>query len=328
MHAKLSAVEYFLPEAVLGTSDLEALFPAFPIREMAQKTGILNRHVASASETASDLALAAAQKLFGSGVCEPAAIDFLILCTQSGDYALPSTACILQTKLGISVTAGAFDYNLGCSGFIYGLGLAEGLICSGQASTVLLLTADTYTKYLHADDRRTRLIFGDGAAATLITSAGTSNPSVGPFVYGTDGTGWDALYLPNSGCRRHPTESRRSLGSSLIMQSNRVFDFVCNSIPPLIKSLLQKAQVEMQSIDLFVFHQANRYILLELADILQIPSDRIYMALSECGNTVSSSIPIALKCAMEDGRLFSGACVLLVGFGVGFSCGATIIRWS
>ncbi len=132
--------------------------------------------------------MAAARKLFESDDCGPADIDFVLLCTQSPDYFLPTTACLVQERLGIPTAAGALDFNLGCSGFIYGLGLAEGLIACGQARKVLLLTAETYSKYMHPQDRSVRTLFGDAAAATLLTAVDSASAS-GPFVYGTDGTG-------------------------------------------------------------------------------------------------------------------------------------------
>ena len=153
MHASIAAIEYFLPEKTVSTADLSAEFPEWSVEKIDSKTGIRDRHVVGAEECSSDLAFAAAQKLFQSGACRPEQIDFILLCTQSPDYFLPTTACLLQDRLGIPTTAGALDFNLGCSGFVYGLGLAEGLIASGQASKVLLLTAETYSKFLNPQDR-------------------------------------------------------------------------------------------------------------------------------------------------------------------------------
>src|SRR5205814_5406449 len=138
-----------------------AEFPDWPVKKIEAKTGIHERHIAGAEQTSADLGFLAARKLFDSGACKPEGIDYLLFCTQSPDYFLPSTACLLQDRLGIPTTAGALDFNLGCSGYIYGLGLAQGLISSGQASNVLLITAETYSKFIHPRDKSVRTIFGD-----------------------------------------------------------------------------------------------------------------------------------------------------------------------
>ena len=162
MRAGIKAIEYHLPENILSNADLAQLFPEWPVERIQQKTGISLRHIAGPEECSSDLAVAAARKLFDSGVCTPAEIDFVLLCTQSPDYFLPTTACLVQERLGIPTTAGALDFNLGCSGFIYGLSLARGLVETGQAVNVLLLTAETYSKFIHPKDKsvRTLLSFG------------------------------------------------------------------------------------------------------------------------------------------------------------------------
>src|ERR1039458_9298547 len=189
MQASISAIEYYLPGNTVSTEDLSAQVPEGSVAKMDEKPGIRNRHIAAPDECSSDLAVAAARQLFASGACRPEDIDFILLCTQSPDYFLPTTACLIQDRLGIPTTAGALDFNLGCSGFIYGLGLAQGLIASGQASKVLLLTAETYSKFMNPSDRSVRTIFGDAGAATLLESRGEEHPLIGPFVYGTDGSG-------------------------------------------------------------------------------------------------------------------------------------------
>ena len=205
--ASISAIEYYLPDAVVSTSDLAAQFPEWSVEKIDRKTGIERRHIAAADQCSSDLAFEAASKLFASGKYSPESVDFILLCTQSPDYFLPTTACILQNRLGIPTTAGALDFNLGCSGFVYGLGLAQGLVSSGQASNVLLLTAETYTKFVHERDRSVRTIFGDAAAATLITAVEADRPYMGPFLYGTDGRGAENLIVKTGGMRCPRTEA-------------------------------------------------------------------------------------------------------------------------
>jgi 3-oxoacyl-[acyl-carrier-protein] synthase-3 len=338
IHAAIEAIEYYLPEAVLSTSDLANAFPGWSVEKIDEKTGIRERHIAAPDECASDLGVAAARKLFDSGVCQPSDIDFVLFCTQSPDYFLPTTACLVQDRLGIPTSAGALDFNLGCSGFIYGLGLAEGLVSSGQARRILLITAETYSKFIHERDRSVRTIFGDGAAATLIGAVETDEAPIGPFVYGTDGSGAQNLLVPTggsraprtpeSGCAQEDETGNVRSRDNLFMNGPEIFNFTISAVPQCVSSLLAKAQVDATSIDLFVFHQANRYMLEHLRKRMKIPQEHFYVHMSNCGNTVSSTIPIALKHAHQEGRLKPGMTSALVGFGVGYSWGGALVRWT
>jgi 3-oxoacyl-[acyl-carrier-protein] synthase-3 len=338
MYASISAIEYFLPEKTVSTADLSAEFPDWSVEKIDSKTGIRDRHVASANECSSDLAFAAAQRLFQSGACRPDQIDFILLCTQSPDYFLPTTACLLQDRLGIPTSAGALDFNQACSGYVYGLGLAEGLISSGQATTVLLLTAETYSKFLNPQDRSVRTIFGDAAAATLVSAVDTPKPLIGPFVYGTDGSGKPNLIVPAGGMRK-PRTAESAIASeaeggnvrsedNLFMNGAEIFNFSLTAVPQSVQHLLERSGSKLEDIDLFVFHQSNRFMLEHLRKRLKIPEEKFQIAMSHCGNTVSSTIPIALKHALSDGKLKAGSLVMLVGYGAGYSWGATLLRWS
>jgi 3-oxoacyl-[acyl-carrier-protein] synthase III len=332
MHATIGGIEYYLPENVVDTDLLSKLFPNWTVAKIDSKTGIGVRHIASADQYVSDLALSAVRQLFDSGACTASEIDFLLLCTQSPDYAVPTTACLLQDRLGLPTTAGCLDYNLGCSGFVYGLGLAEGLIASGQASRLLLVTAETYSKYTHPEDKTARAIFGDGAAATLIIGCDTVRPSFGPFIYGTDGSGAYDLIVQNSGARfdSTPIQTPHLQASSnrvLKMDGPKVFNFAVNRAPLLIRDLLHKASMTIAEIDLFVLHQANAYLLDEIRNKCEIPVDKFQVTLRHCANTVSSTIPIALKHAQLEGKLAKECTIMLIGFGVGYSWAATIVRW-
>ncbi len=334
MYAKLSAIEYYLPARVLSTQELSAEFPEWPVEKIDEKTGIRERHIAGVEECASDLAVAAARQLFDSGACQPEEIDFVLLCTQSPDHFLPTTACLVQDRLGIPTSAGALDFNLGCSGFVYGLGLAEGLIASGQARNLLLVTAETYSKFLHPQDKSVRTLFGDAAAATLLSAA--EQPSLGPFVYGTDGAGAPNLIVPAGGMRQTRTaetaiareDDSQNFRSqdNLFMAGGEIFNFTLAAVPKSVQALLEKAQISLEQVDLFVFHQANRFMLEHLRKRLKIPVEKFQVSMAHCGNTVSSTIPIALKEAQREGRLKEGMTVMLVGFGVGYSWGATLLR--
>ena len=335
-YGAVAAIEYFLPAAVLSTGTLASEFPEWQVENIDAKTGIRERHIAAGSECVSDLAVAAADNLFGSGVCKPSDVDFIILSTQSPDYVMPSTACLIQERLGIPTTAGAYDFHLGCSAYIYGLGQAEGLIATSQASHVLLLTADIYSRFIGPRDRVVRTIFGDAAAATLVRATEADAPYLGPFVYGTDGSGAKNLIVPAGGLRQPRTdqtaiENEDASGNfrsaeNLAMDGGEIFAFTLSRAPESVSRLLERSALSLEAIGLFVFHQTNVYTLNYLRKKLKIPEEKFVVAMSHCGNTVSSSIPIALKEAMKSGRVPSGTLVMLVGFGVGYSWGATLLR--
>lgn len=331
MSATIRAVEYYLPENILGNEELCRQFTDWTPEKVESKTGIRERRIAADDEFSSDLAVKAAQKLFDSGICGPRDIDYLLLCTQSPDYFLPTTACILQDRLGIPTTSGALDFNLGCSGYVYGLGLAKGLIETGQARNVLLITAETYSKFMHSDDRGVRSIFGDAAASTLVSAADGDEPGIGPFVFGTDGSGAPNLIVPAGGLRKRSTGEWKP-GSvvaeeALFMDGPEIFNFTLKIVPQSVKELLARSNKKLEDIDLFVFHQANKYMLDHLRKKLGVPEEKFYVLMNHCGNTVSSTIPIALKHAMEEGRLQRGQTAMLVGFGVGYSWASTLVRW-
>ncbi|MEI9985277.1 MAG: ketoacyl-ACP synthase III [Aliidongia sp.] len=332
MGVGIAGIAFHLPADILDNAALARHAPRFQPDKVKAKTGIDRRHIAAAGETAGDLATEAARKLLAQMDLDPGAIDYLILCTQAPDHFLPSTSCLIHRRLGLEASAGAVDFNLGCSGFVYGLGLANGLIVSGQAERVLLLTADTYSKFIDIDDLGTRTIFGDGAAATLIEAR--PDADIGPFVYGTDGSGAEHLIVPAGGLRdRHGAgdgymthSGERGPGKPLHMNGPEVFNFTIAAVPRAIEQLLAKAGIGPEAVDLFVFHQANSTMLEALRRKLEIPPERFYVNL-EAGNTVSSTIPIALHRAAETGVLKTGMNVLLLGFGVGYSWAGTLLRW-
>ena len=334
MGAWIKAISYYLPERILTNEDLVAEFPEWDVEKVYNKVGVRERHLAGESETAGDLAEKAALMLFQEYNVSPADIDFLLLCTQSPDYHLPSTACILQDHLGIPTSAGAFDYDLGCSGCIYGMAVAKGLIAAGLASNVLLLTAETYTKYLHPEDKSNRTIFGDGAAACLISKE-KGLAEIGDFVFGTDGSGADKLIVKTQGAR-----SRERTGLStedddghvnredyLYMNGSAIFNFTLEQVPPMMKQLLEKSGLTKEEMDYFVFHQANKYMLSTLRKICGIPKDKFHIDLEHTGNTVSSTVLISLKDCLDQGVIRSGMKVMACGFGVGLSYGGTILHF-
>lgn len=320
-YAAIGPIAVHLPERVETNAQLQAEFPSWDIDLIYQKTGIAARHIAAPGECASDLAVAAANKLFQQHDIDPRSIDFVLLCTQTPDYPLPTTACLLQSRLGLRTNVGALDFNLGCSGFVYGLSLADGLIRGGMSKRILLLTAETYSKYIHPADRSLRTIFGDGAAATLIDAA--PEPTLSAFQFGTDGAGADTLLVTKGGARpadqaikpRH----RQRWESDLYMDGPSLINFTVAAIPQLVSSILSEAKLTDRDVELYLFHQATLKMLEQLRERLEISRERLPIELEDCGNTVSSTIPILIQRLRTSARLKRSSHNMLVGFGVGWS---------
>lgn len=332
MKAYIKDIAYYLPESVLSNEVLEKEFPEWSVDKIAKKTGIENRYIAAEGETSGDLAVKAAEVLFAKKNIKKEEIDFLLLCTQSPDYFLPTTACIIQNRLGLKTTTGALDFNLGCSGYIYGLGLAKGLVGTGQAKNVLLITAETYSKFIHPKDKSNRTIFGDAAAATVISSEGGSL-EIMESVYGTDGAGADNLIVKNGGLRNYKKVSEEVFDdnglvhseNNLYMNGNDIFVFTLQAVPGLVESVLVKNELTKPQVDLYIFHQANRFMLEALRKKIKIDDDKFFVYIGDCGNTVSSTVPIALCNALQEGRIKKNQSILLTGFGVGYSWGGTVL---
>ena len=328
----IARIASHLPASLLTNEELAREFPVWTAEQIFQKTGIRSRHTAAPGECASDLAVAAAEKLLVG--TDRAAVDFLLFCSQSPDYVLPTTACLLQHRLGLSTRCGAVDFNLGCSGYIYGLALAHGLLTAGLASGVLLLTADTYTRLLAPGDKATRTVFGDGAAATLLRR--DSGNRLHGFVFGTDGAGADLLMVKEGGLRfptpMGPTaepglaRARAAGCSALVMNGPEIYNFTLQAVPRLIAGILTQAGLAAHEVDYYVFHQANAFMLEGLRRKLGIPAEKFEVSMEHCGNTVSATIPLALEAAWRAGRIRPGMKVLLAGFGVGLSWAGCILE--
>mgnify|MGYP003607046963 CR=1 FL=1 len=326
MKSYIQNISYFLPEKILSNELLHEDFPEWDIEKISSKTGINERHICGDHEFTSDMATIVANKLFAEHNIDKNSIDFILLCTQSPDYFLPTTACILQDKLGLKTSVGALDFNLGCSGYVYGLSLAKGLIAGNLAKNILLITAETYSKYIHPRDKSNRTIFGDGSAATLV-SADFGMFEIGDFIFGTDGKGAENLIVKN-GASRNPIQNNADIAdeygnvrndNNLYMNGTEIFNFTSEAVPVLTKAILQKTNLTLEEIDLFIFHQANKYMLNHLRKKIGIPVDKFYISMEHCGNTVSSTIPIALYDAMKTKRMENCKNIILSGFGVGYS---------
>ena len=329
--AYIKAISYYLPERIVSNSDLVKDFPEWSIDKIAAKVGISERHVVGDDECASDLAYHAAKKMFDEHSIDPANIDFILLCTQSPDYLLPTTACILQNRLGIPTNTGALDFNLACSGYIYGLSLAKGLICADIATNILLLTAETYTKHIHPKDKGNRTIFGDGATASLISTDGFAE--IKNFSLGTDGRGAENLMIKTKGARypnilndiKFDNEGNPTSSDHLYMNGPEIFNFTLENVPLLVADTLKKNELNQSDIKLFVFHQANKYMMNFLRKKIKIEEELFYYCLERFGNTVSSTIPIALCEAQKENKLSDN--VLLAGFGVGYSWIGVVLKY-
>lgn len=329
--AYIKGISYYLPEKIVTNADLIEEFPEWSVDKIAKKVGVYSRHIAGENETAGDMAEKAALKLFDEYKISPNEIDFVLLCTQSPDYFLPSTACILQNRLGIPMTAGALDYNLGCSGCVYGLAMAKGLIAGGIAKNILLLTAETYNKYLHPSDKSNRSIFGDGAAACLISTEGFAK--IGEFSLGTDGSGAENLILKTGAARKKEVTGKNTVDEDghqkyddyLYMNGSAIFNFTLDAVPAMLKKILEKNHLEKEQIDYFVFHQANKFMLNTIRKVCVLPKEKFYVNLEETGNTVSSTVLIGLKQCLDTGTINKNMRVMVSGFGVGLSWGGTVL---
>ena len=326
--AEIGPIAIHLPERCETNAELLAAHPEWNLQEIEEKTGIRSRFIAAPNETASDLAVQAAEKLFAEHGVDRESIDFILLCTQTPDYPLPTTACLLQQRLGLRVSCGALDFNLGCSGFVYGLALAEGLIQSGAAKRILLITAETYSKYINADDRSLRTIFGDAAAATLVQASETR--SLSAFQFGTDGSGGDTLLVGEGGARcteqAIKPRNRKRWKSRLYMDGPSLMSFTVVAVPKLIDEILELAKLTTADIDIYLLHQATSKMLELLRTRLNLDNRQLPIRLENVGNTVSCTLPILINDLRREGQLKPDSNNILIGFGVGWSWAGCVWR--
>lgn len=336
MFSKIKDIGIYFPPRVYTNFDLQNDFPTLKVKELTRLTGVLSRHICEKSETSVDMGFKAAENLFSQNIINKTEVDYLIFCSAGGDYITPASACVVHEMLGLNENCGTIDINQGCTGFLHGFNLANGLISSGSASNVLLITSEAISKTVHSKDKGNRAIFGDAAAATLISSS-DKRKVLSKFIFGTDGSKFDQIIIKH-GRERYPIEDFTSddfvdnMGtqrnnSKIYMNGSEVFNFSINKAPELIGNLLKDANLQIDDIDLYVFHQSNRILLETLGKKLNIPEKKIVFELEENGNTVSSSIPIALKNSETKQLLKKGHRVLIAGFGVGFSWGGSIIEY-
>ena len=333
--AYIHKISYFLPEKRLTNDEFFQLFPESALNKKLRQIGIDERRIVEDGVLASDLAVIAADKLIEDHEIDRNSIDFLLFCAQEFDYFTPATACVIHERLGLSENCGAMDYNLGCTGFVYGLGLAKGLIETRSAKNVLLLTSSTVTRKIHKKDRSSRYLFGDGAAATLISNR-EEGDGIGLFQFGTNGKGKQKIIVEDGGDRnpispesfieREDEYGNVNTPANVSMDGTGIFLFALKQVPPLVLKTLEMNKMSLDEIDLVIFHQANAFLLETLRKKLDLPKDKMYISIEKSGNTVSSTIPIALYEAIKEGKAKPGQNVLLVAFGVGLSWGATVVK--
>ncbi len=322
-HAAITGVGSYLPERKLTNVDLQSMVETSD-EWIVSRTGISERRLASENEASSDLGVVAARIALERAGIEPADIDLLIVGTASPDYVFPSTAAIMQDKLGLS--CGAFDVMAACASFVHALYAATCAIESGRARRVLLVGTDAITRHIDFTDRATCVLFGDGAGAVVLEAR--NDPGVESIVLGTDGSRADLLMVPAGGSALPATEERCREGLQYIrMNGNEVFKFAVRVIPSATNEALGRSGHGVDDLAWLVPHQANQRIIATAAERLGMPSERIFSNVATTGNTSAASIPLALDDLYTSGRLAPGDLLALVGFGAGLTWGAAIVRW-
>ena len=323
-----------LPERVVTNDDLRREHPAWEMQAVEARAGVARRHVAAEGETALDLAARACQKLFAARPEARGLLDAILFCTQSPDYPMPPNACVLHGLLDLPEEVFALDYTLACSGYPYGLALAQGLALSGAARNILLVTADTYSKLIHPDDRSARVLFGDAAAVTWLRAV-DSGGCLLDIMSATAGKDYEKFIIPAGGCRtprcaataapvQDDSGNVRTL-ETIRMDGMGILNFVNSRVVRQVRAILSRNRLGVEDIRLFVFHQASKLALDSLTRLLRIPPEKVYCNLAELGNTASASIPIALEQARAEGRVSRGDKVLISGFGVGLSWSTALL---
>lgn len=335
MSVNIQKIEYALPVKVITNKELRDQHKGWDFDHLEDRTGVFQRHIANQDETALDLAEKACLQLTANSEIKLDDVDGLIFCTETPDHLIPSNACLLHGRLDLPQNVLSLDINMGCSGYIYSLEVARSLILSGVARKILLANGDTYSRLISAEDRATKVLFGDGAAISIIGleegKSGIMDTSLG-----SDGKHFKKFMIPAGGARqpKNAETGKQIMDKSgnirneenIAMDGFGVLAFFNATIPNTITKLLKRNNLAINDIDLFFFHQASRIALTSLQRLLKISDEQIYLALGSVGNLVSASIPVALKMAANENRLKPGSKIILCGFGVGLSWGSTLIQ--
>jgi len=323
-YAAIRALSTYLP-AEIETNDMD--------KSHLDRLGIYKKHIASPNEAASDLAVNAANNLFKEYNIDKNVVDYIILCAQHPDYPMPPTSCIVQDKLQMPKSTAALDISMGCSGYLYSLSVVKGLIEAGLSKNTLLLTSAISTKFINKKDSVMRPLFGDGATATLISAMEAENPLIHSFVFGTDGSRFDKLYIPAGGSKNVPTltenileEDEGSIHSNYEwrMDGSAISFFTLRTVPALVEDVLNKANLKREDIDYYIFHQANKFMMGHVQKKCKLDGMPFYNDISEIGNTVAGSVPFGIDYVLKSNSHKNLSNVMLAGFGVGLSWSACV----
>lgn len=325
--AQIRGVVSCVPSRVLGNDEFVRRFGESSVRDVVKMIGVEQRHVAAGHETTSDLCCHAAGVLMGRLHWSPADVRAVVFVSQTPDYRLPATACTLQHRLGLPTSCAAFDVNLGCSGYVYGLWLAMVIAAQEPGARVLLLVGDTISKTVDPGDRATAMLFGDAGSATAIECTG--GPSLAHFVLGSDGAGARNLMIPDgayrTGCSPDPRLEGRD-GSRLFMDGAEIFNFTLTGVPPLLESLLDSTGSTRESLDAVLFHQANAFMIRHLTKKMKLAPAIVPVNIDRYGNTSSASLPLLMTTDLAVALQQQSRRLVLLGFGVGYSWGGVMLE--
>ncbi|MCX6250459.1 MAG: ketoacyl-ACP synthase III [Bacteroidetes bacterium] len=335
MNLQIANIEYYLPQKLITNNELQQIHLNWDMSKLAEKTGVFNRYIVEHNETAFDLACKAVDKLIQGDRVLTDSLNGILFCTQSPDYIMPSNAFLIHKYLNLKQSVFAFDYNLACSGFIYGIAIAKGFIAAKLANNILLINADTYSKYIHPKDRSATILFGDGASACLLS--GIESEGIIDIILASSGKDFESFYIPSGGCRI-PKSYETSIekidesgnirtDENIHMNGFGVWKFISTNVPKQIFEILNRNNYSLNDIDLYIFHQASKLTIDSLVKALKINPNKVFSNIANVGNLVSASIPVAIKDAEKAGKLNRGDLILLSGFGVGLSWGTVIMKY-
>ena len=330
----IESIEYYLPENIVTNADLQKENPDWNLEKITEKSGVYQRHIAGKNETAYDLSIKACDKLFQTN--DKNNIDGIIYCTQSPDYIMPSNSFLMHKHFGLKDEIFAYDFNHACTGYIYCLAMANAFVKAGMAREILLVNADTYSKYINPKDRSTRVLFGDGAAATIVKESERKRGII-DIDLGSSGSGYNKFWIPAGGLRLPKSDitsveiedDRGNIRTQndIEMDGFGVWSFINSVAPKQVNRLLKRNNLEQTNIDQFVFHQASKMTLESIRRSMKLNEEQVFINIQNIGNTVSASIPIALRDAIDQGEIDNGSTLILSGFGVGLSYGAILMEF-
>lgn len=315
--SKISALAYQVPDKILTHQELQTRYGSEKMDRLAESTGIYNRRVSSDDEIASDLAFKCAKRILDSEKFDRNSIDLIIVATQTPDYLLPTTACIMQDKLGLSKNCAAFDINLGCSQFVYAHSVAHSMITAGLINRALVLTCDTPSKIIDDNDMTVVPLFGDGATAAIL-DASISTIGYQDFVFGTDGSEHNALIWPKSGLREK-TFKGGFIPDRMTMDGQKIFLFTLQVVPKFIRLLINRNNISETEIGFFALHQASGLIVDSISRKLKINESQFNRIYRDYGNSGGSTVGISLWHGISSGQIATNTSIVMSAFGVGLS---------